>query len=66
MKKNLIVNLDKTLISSNIFHEIFLSACSKNWRVLFKFFIWFLCRKKNLKEKLNSYSDINVKCLPYN
>ena len=66
MKKNLIVNLDKTLINSNIFHEIFLSACSKNWRVLFKFFIWFLCRKKNLKEKLNSYSDINVKCLPYN
>ena len=66
MKKILIVDLDETLILSDMFHETFWSSLSKNYKIFFKSIIWFLNGKAYLKKKLSIYSDISVENLTYN
>ena len=66
MKKILIVDLDETLILSDMFHETFWSSLSKNHKIFFKSIIWLLNGKAYLKKKLSLYSDISVENLTYN
>ena len=65
MNKNLVVDLDETLINSDILHETFWSAFFKDWKIPFKSIYWSLKGLVNLKE-LNKCSEINIKNLPYN
>ena len=66
MKKILIVDLDETLILSDLLHETFWSSFSINYKISFKSIIWLLKGKAYLKKKLSIYSDISVENLTYN
>ena len=66
MKKALVINLDGTLIHSDMLYETFWSSFSKDWKVLFKSVIWYSTGKSNLKYKLSLSTDVNVSNLPYN
>jgi len=66
MKKILAVDLDETLIHSDILFETFWSAFSLDWKIPIKLVSWLLKGKGKLKHNLVHSSDINVKNLPYN
>jgi len=66
MKKILAVDLDETLIHSDILFETFWSAFSFDWKIPIKSVGWLLKGKGQLKHNLVHSSDINVKNLPYN
>ena len=66
IKNTLVVDLDETLINTNILYETFWSAFSKDWKIPFKSLCWLLSGKAYLKERLGIASNINVKQLPYN
>ena len=63
--KLLIVDLDGTLIHSDMLWESFLSATSKNLTVPFRTVSTMISGKAALKEYLTSVSSINVATLPY-
>jgi 4-hydroxybenzoate polyprenyltransferase/phosphoserine phosphatase len=66
MKKILVVDLDETLINSDMLFETFWSAFSFDWKIPIKSVGWLLKGKGQLKHNLANSSDINVKNLPYN
>ena len=66
MKKILAVDLDETLIHSDMLFETFWSAFSLDWKIPIKSVGWLLKGKEQLKHNLVRSSDINVKNLPYN
>ena len=66
MKNVLVIDLDETLTQSNMLHETFWSAFSKDWKIPMKSLVWLLNGKANLKSNLSLSSDVNVKNLPYN
>src|SRR6056297_4319272 len=61
----LVVDLDGTLLKSDMLHESFWSALGKNWRS--PFFAVFALKqgKAALKDYLGSEADIDVTTLPY-
>lgn len=66
MKNILAVDLDETLVFTDMLYESFWSAFSKDWTILIKSFFWLLKGKANLKKNLYKTSNIDVTCLPYN
>lgn len=64
--KILVVDLDGTLIRSDMLQETFWSAFSLDWKVPFKALAALLSGKAQLKEYLNRTSDVEVNTLPYN
>jgi len=66
MKKILIVDLDGTLIYSDILYKTFWSALAADWAIPLKSLIWLLKGKANLKNKLRQYSNVDIKNLRYN
>ena len=66
MKKILIVDLDETLILSDMLHETFWASFSKDYKIFFKSISWLLSGKAKLKSKLSMFSNIRVENLPYN
>jgi len=66
MKKVLVIDLDGTLIHTDMLYETFWSAFSKDWKIPFKSIIWCSTSKAYLKHRLNLSADVNIKNLPYN
>jgi 4-hydroxybenzoate polyprenyltransferase len=66
MKKILIVDLDGTLLKTDLLYESFWSSFSKNWKIPFKSIFWAINGRANLKQKLAEISEINIDKLPYN
>jgi beta-phosphoglucomutase-like phosphatase (HAD superfamily) len=61
----LFVDLDGTLISTDLFWESIVLALKRNILLLFLMPIWLLGGKANLKLKLASLVDIDAATLPY-
>ena len=66
MVKTLVVDLDNTLIHTDILYETFWDAFSRDWKIPIKSIFWLAKGKAYLKEKLYNHSNLNVKNLPYN
>ena len=66
MKKVLVVDLDGTLIHSDMLYETFWSSFSKDWKIPFKSIIWCFAGKAYLKHKLGLIADVGAESLPYN
>lgn len=62
----LIVDLDGTLLKSDLLYECFWSAFSKNWKIPFLAIYFLIKGKTYLKSFLNDQSCLNIKNLPYN
>jgi len=62
----LVVDLDGTLISTDMLHETFWSAFSRDWKVFFKALVALAYGKARLKDYLAEVSDVNVETLPFN
>ena len=62
----LYVDLDGTLIKSDMLLESFLAAFKDNPLILFSAFFWLLRGKAYLKQKLSESSHINVSTIPVN
>lgn len=62
----LAVDLDGTLINTDILYESFLSSLSRDWKTIFILFLALFKGKPFLKKKLLQKSDIDVTLLPYN
>ncbi|USH03508.1 UbiA family prenyltransferase [Grimontia kaedaensis] len=65
-KPTLVVDLDGTLLRSDILYETFWNAVGKNWRNAFLAVQALMQGKAALKRCLVSHSDIDSKTLPYN
>ena len=61
----LVVDLDGTLLKSDMFHESFWSACSENWRIPFLSVLALIRGKAAIKSFLCSKANINAASLPY-
>ena len=64
MKKALVIDLDGTLIHSDMLYETFWSSFSKEWKIPLKSVICCSSGKSNLKYKLSLSTDVNVSNLP--
>ena len=64
--KPIAVDLDGSLIYTDILYETFLNAFSKNPFIIFLMPIWILGGKANLKRKLAELAVIEVSSLPFN
>jgi len=64
--KPLVVDLDGTLIKTDILYEGLLKLIKKNFLYLFLLPFWMLKGKYNFKEEIFSRVDINPELLPYN
>ena len=64
--KILVVDLDNTLIKSDLLFETFWAAISQNWRIILHLFASIFFGKAHLKRKLANSSEIDVPNLPYN
>ena len=62
----LVIDLDGTLIKSDMLHETFWSALSKNWKTPFKAVGALLSGKEKLKSFLSFSSEVDFETLPYN
>lgn len=60
------IDLDGTLIKTDILYESVLLLIKKNFIYLFIMPFWLLTGKSNLKYKVSSLVDINPQTLPYN
>ena len=65
-KEILVVDLDGTLLNSDILHESFWSAFSLDSLSFLKSLFYLFKGKAKLKEYLYTASNIDVKSLPYN
>jgi 4-hydroxybenzoate polyprenyltransferase/phosphoserine phosphatase len=64
--KPLIVDLDGSLIKTDLLYETFIKAFyAKPWVILFIPF-WILAGKTRLKKELAGLADLDVQCLPWN
>ena len=66
LNNTLVVDLDGTLIKTDILHETFWAAFSKDWKTPFKALTKLLTGKAELKEYLSNISEIDIKLLPFN
>mgnify|MGYP006187504179 CR=1 FL=1 len=64
--KPIAVDLDGSLIYTDILYETFLNAFSKNPFIIFYLPFWILGGKANLKSKLAEFATIEVSSLPFN
>lgn len=64
--KNLVVDLDGTLILTDMLQETALNVIKRNPLFLFLCFWWLLKGKANLKKELANRSNIEVSTLPFN
>ncbi|XDZ65360.1 UbiA family prenyltransferase [Alphaproteobacteria bacterium LSUCC0684] len=64
--KFLVVDLDGTLLRSDMLHESFWSALGRDWRVTIYSIPALIRGKASLKDYLQEASDIEVSLLPYN
>lgn len=62
----LVIDLDGTLIKTDILHETFWSSFSKDWKIPYKTLTTLIKGRAKLKEYLNNISEIDIKTLPYN
>ena len=63
----LIVDLDGTLLRSDILYELILLFLKKKPHVLFLIALWLLKGgKANVKKKINGYFKLDITSLPYN
>ena len=62
----LAVDLDGTLIKTDILHETFWSAFSIDWKTPYKSLTALIKGRAKLKDHLSNTSEINIKLLPYN
>lgn len=65
MKEVLVVDLDGTLLKSDMLHESFWSALGRNWRSPFVSAVALGKGKAALKDYLRSVSEVDVSTLPY-
>ena len=65
VKIALVVDLDGTLLKSDMLHESFWSAIVRNWRSIFLSFVALGRGKAALKNYLSSEADIDITSLPY-
>ena len=61
----LVVDLDGTLIKSDMLYECFWSSIGKNWRTFFLAIVALSRGKAKLKAYLRSEADIDIISLPY-
>tara|TARA_Y100000588_G_C14273814_1_gene933458 strand:- start:308 stop:1756 length:1449 start_codon:yes stop_codon:yes gene_type:complete len=61
----LIVDLDGTVLKSDMLHESFWSALGRDWRVLFRSLLAFCRGRAALKGYLFQVSDVDLDLLPY-
>ena len=66
MRNTLVVDLDQTLIHTDMLFETFWGAFSMDWKIPIKSIFWLFKGKANLKYKLHLYSNVDVATLPYN
>ena len=66
IKPILVVDLDDTLIKTDMLHETFWSAFSLDWKIIIKTFCKIFSCKAKLKKFLYSKSNVEVDLLPYN
>ena len=66
MKKVLVIDLDDTLISSDMLYETFWTAFSNDYKIPIKSIGWLIRGKEKLKSKLSISAEIIVENLPYN
>lgn len=62
----LVVDLDGTLINTDMLHESAIAAFRQNPFVVFKIFLWLIRGKAYLKASLAKLITINAETLPYN
>lgn len=62
----LYVDLDGTLMKSDVLVESFFSFLKESPLLVFKSFGWLLGGKANLKQQIAQYADLDVALLPYN
>jgi 4-hydroxybenzoate polyprenyltransferase/phosphoserine phosphatase len=62
----LVVDLDGTLINTDMLHESAIAAFRQNPLVIFKILLWLTRGKAYLKDNLAKLATINVETLPYN
>jgi len=62
----LVVDLNGTLIRTDIFQEAFWSSFSKDWKTPFKVINLLSNDKVKIKENLDNLSEIDIRLLPYN
>jgi len=65
-KNKLFVDLDGTLLNSDLLYESFFSLLKNNFLYLFLIPFWLLKGKANLKNKISERTDIDPSLLPYN
>mgnify|MGYP001280441809 FL=1 len=66
MKQILVIDLDDTLISSDMLYETFWTAFSNDYKIPIKSIGWLIRGKEKLKSKLSISAKIIVENLPYN
>ena len=62
----MVVDLDGTLIRSDLLFETFWSACAKSWISPLIAVVSLLGRRADLKRRLADLSDVNIASLPFN
>ncbi|SDX00029.1 4-hydroxybenzoate polyprenyltransferase [Ruegeria halocynthiae] len=62
----LAVDLDGTLIASDMLHETFWASISQNWRAMFAAPVALIKGRAALKSKLQDLGQVSVDALPYN
>jgi len=62
----LIVDLDGTLIKTDLLIESFLGLIKKNPFMIFSVCLWLLKGKTTLKAEIAKRADIDISVLPYN
>jgi len=66
IQKVLIVDLDGSLIKSDMLFESFCSALSEDFKIIFRILKYFFLGRAQLKNFLYKNSNIDIKTLPYN
>ena len=65
IRETLAVDLDGTLLRSDMLHESFWSAVSRDWRNLYRAGIALRAGRAALKRDLAARADVDVAALPY-
>ena len=62
----LVVDLDGTLIKTDLLWEIFVRAVKKNPPLLFVILLWWMRGRAFMKQRLAQKADVDAATLPYN
>ena len=66
MNKPIVVDLDGTLIKTDMLFETFVSALKSNILIIFLIPLWLFKGKASLKQELAKRASVDVEVLPYN